>query len=76
MLINADDPHEFFGVAVGLTIKHIGGDSFSAIVARLMDVDLGANAKSEWARRIEILNRHGELGFFRESKPQAIDGET
>ena len=61
MLINADDPDEFFGVAVGLRIKHIGGNSFCSIVARLMEVDLGANAKSEWARRIEILRRHDTL---------------
>ena len=76
MLINADDPDEFFGVAVGLRIKHIGGNSFCSIVARLMEVDLGASAKSEWARRIEILRRHGAIEFFRESKPQGIDGET
>jgi hypothetical protein len=75
MLINADDPDEFFGVAVGLRIKHIGGDSFCSIVDRLMEVDLGANAKSEWARRIEILSRDGAIEF-REAKLQEIDGET
>ena len=49
------------------TIKHIGHTSFCAIVTRLRDVDLGSNANCEWARRIEILERHRTIECFRDS---------
>jgi hypothetical protein len=59
MMINDSNPDELFGVAVGFRIKHIGENSFCAIVARLMDLDLGSNANREWARRTDVLRGTG-----------------